>query len=620
MCGIAGIYHHGAHVEDGKLNAMTKAIYHRGPDDAGYYVKDKIGLGVRRLSIIDVTGGHQPISNEDGTVWIVFNGEIYNFQQIRKELESKGHRFATRSDTETIVHLYEEYGDECPNYLRGMFAFAIWDERKQKLFIARDRLGIKPLFYAWSPEKGLVFASEIKSLLAAFPELSQSVDQHAISLYFAFWYIPTEHTIFSHIRKLPPGHFLTLESGRLAIKRYWSVIERVPQKWMASEAEYVERLLAMLQEAVRVRLLSEVPLGAFLSGGIDSSLVVGLMSRIMNRPVKTFSIGFEEADFDELRYARLVARHFQTEHHEFVVKPDAAMLTSDLVRLFDEPFGDASAIPTFLVAKLARRNVTVTLSGDGGDELFAGYERYKKHKAMGMFGRLPHSIRASIRAMASLGGTVDNKLARRVERLYQGSQAPFPASYYQTYKAFTDEFRHEIFQPAWEDGKIGEEVLSGLVTSGNQIENIQYMDLLTYLPDDILAKVDRTSMANSLEVRVPFLDHELVQLVWSIPVEQKLRGFTSKYILKKAAASIIPQKIIRRRKQGFGVPIAKWFRHELKEVLHDALLSRQALQRGYFKRQGLESVLKEHLDGKWDYSGFLWGLLFFESWHRVFQR
>jgi len=621
MCGIVGIYYNGAHIEDGKLNAMTNTIYHRGPDDSGYYVKDKIGLGVRRLSIIDVAGGHQPIGNEDGTVWVVFNGEIYNFQQIRKELESKGHHFATRSDTETLVHLYEEYGDECPNYLRGMFAFAIWDERKKKLFMARDRLGIKPLFYAWLPGDKLVFGSEIKSLLAAFPDLGGTIDDYAISLYFAFWYIPTEHTIFSRIRKLRPGHFLTLQNGKLVIKQYWNVIERVPQKWIAREGQYVERLLEVLQESVKMQLISDVPLGAFLSGGIDSSLIVGLMSQIMDKPVKTFSIGFEDDSFDELRYARMVANHFQTEHHEFVVKPDAITLTNDLVRLFDEPFGDSSAIPTFLVSKLARQYVTVALSGDGGDELFAGYTRYKKHKAMGMFGRLPYSVRASISALANWSRiAVDNELSRRVERLYQGSHLPFPANYYQTYRIFTEEFRREIFLPPWQNGKIGEEVLSRLVIHGDEIENIQYMDLLTYLPDDILTKVDRTSMANALEVRVPLLDHELVQLVWSFPIAQKLKGFRSKYILKKAATSLLPQQIINRKKHGFAVPLAKWFRGELKEALLDILLSQQALQRGYFKRQGLEKILKEHFDGKWDYSGFLWGLFFFENWHRVFQR
>ncbi|MBA2301619.1 MAG: asparagine synthase (glutamine-hydrolyzing) [Acidobacteria bacterium] len=597
------------------LQGMCDAIRHRGPDDEGLLVDAGVALGMRRLSIVDLATGQQPIHNEARTVWVVFNGEIYNYRELRSELESRGHQFYTGSDTETIVHAYEEWGDEAFGRLRGMFGIALWDTRDKSLVLARDRVGIKPLYYAEAGTR-LYFASEIKSLLAA-DDIETTVDPAALDHYLSFLYTPGHASIFTGIQKLQPGHLLRWHNGVVSTRKYWELPAEEDSE--VSEPEAVEQLRAVLQGAVSSHLMSEVPLGAFLSGGVDSSLVVGLMAQVSSR-VRTFSIGFDDPAFDELEHARTVATHFGTDHHEFVVKPDALAILDDLVSHFDEPFGDSSAIPMWYVSELARRHVTVVLSGDGGDELFGGYDRYFPHPRVSAFDRLSppgtRTVAAAVWPWLPHGAKGKNFL-RRVARDRQGR--------------YLDEIGY--FQPdekqALVTGDLRRRIGSSEATGAarerfNRFAHLPWhsqmmrFDFETYLPEDILTKVDRMSMAHSIESRVPLLDNEVVDFAARLPVALKIRNGRRKHILKQAAAGLLPAHILDRRKQGFAVPLGGWFRGGIRELFSDVLLSSRATQRGYFDVRFIERLVDEHVSGRREHTLRLWALVIFELWHRQY--
>ena len=620
MCGIAGIVgkDRGCAVASSDVHRMCDTIVHRGPDDEGVYVQGHVGLGMRRLSIIDLSSGHQPIHNEDKTIWIVFNGEIYNFPELRPELENRGHRFYTHTDTETIIHLYEELGNDCIQKLRGMFAFALWDGRRQRLLLARDRFGKKPLHYALSGDR-LLFGSEIKTLLAVAPELCD-VDSEGLLGYFCFGYIADPQTAFTQIRKVPPGHFLEFASGQIQIRRYWDLPPFGTQPQL-SEEECLEELERRLAEAVRIRLISDVPLGALLSGGVDSSTVVALMSRVSARPVKTFSIGFRQQDFNEAEHARLVAQSFGTEHHEFIVEPNFAETLDHLTQFLEEPFADPSMLPTYYVCRMARQHVTVVLAGDGGDELFAGYDRYGVDLRRQRFGFIPgwagRFYRARIFPRLPAG-----TYGRRF--LYTMS-LPARERYLDSISGLSADGQE---QNIFSDGflSVARSLPSPLEPCRGYLKNapasdalsrLQYLDIQTYLPGDILTKVDRMSMANSLEVRAPLLDHVLAEWVCQLPACWKIRSGKQKYILKKLAERVgVPRSVLCRPKQGFAVPLVHWFRSELKDDLLAILLEPTTLQRGYFNPRGVRQLLGEHLRGRRNRSRELWLLLIFELWQR----
>jgi asparagine synthase (glutamine-hydrolysing) len=622
MCGIAGIFETeatmGAAQRREVIQRMCRVIEHRGPDDEGFHIDGGLAIGMRRLSIIDLGTGHQPISNEDGTVWIVFNGEIYNFQELREDLISRGHIFRTRTDTEVIVHLYEDQGERCVEQLRGMFAFAIWDSRLQKLFLARDRVGIKPLHYAIAGST-LIFGSEIKSILE-HPAIRREVNHEAISDYLSFGYVPDPATTFRGIAKLPAGHTATFRDGRLSMRRYWDFAYDDPRpEPIRDEGYYVAKLRELIAESVRLRLISDVPLGAFLSGGIDSSTVVAMMAKQMDRPVTTFSIGFSESSFDELQHARITARHFHTDHHEFIVTPNICRIVEDIVWHHDEPFGDVSSIPTYMVSKMAREHVTVVLSGDGGDELFAGYDRYLIDRTRERFERIPGFIRRSLML----------KVSRALPRSAYGKNflrnvaLDGDARYIDSLSCFSDDAKRDLLSAGFRrelDGRDSSQSFKQILasTSGERLERLLYLDSKTYLPGDILTKVDRMTMAHSIEARVPLLDHKLIEFVQTIPASLKLRSGTTKHILKRAMRGLIPDEIIDRPKQGFGVPVNKWFNHELRDMLHDTLSDSKTRQRGYFSQRGIQVLLEEHRRGRRDNSRHLWTLLTLELWHRAY--
>jgi asparagine synthase (glutamine-hydrolysing) len=622
MCGIAGVIRPTAAssaIEGRELiQRMCDVITHRGPDDEGFYVDGCVALGMRRLSIIDLATGRQPISNEDGSVWLVFNGEIYNYQELRGDLLTRGHRFRTNSDTETIVHLYEELGDRCVEKLRGMFGLAIWDARERKLLLARDRVGKKPLHYAQIGDT-LIFGSEIKSLLQ-HPRLKREANLEALSDFLSFGYVPEPQTAFRNIHKLPPGHTLTFQNGQLSTRCYWDFSYDGQAEPARDEREYIERLLYELEEAVRIRLMSEVPLGVFLSGGIDSSTVVAMMARALKEPIKTFSIGFPEASYDELEYARITAKHFNTDHHEFIVTPDICRLVEEIVWHHDEPFGDVSSIPTYVVSKMAREHVTVVLSGDGGDEVFGGYERYATYKRRAVFEHLPAAARRNLLL----------PLSRMLPAIAPGKNflrniALDPAARYVDDLSFFDERakRRLLSNKAaralrGHDSATEFRRLFNLSISPERVDHLLYLDSKTYLPGDILTKVDRMSMAHSIETRAPLLDHKLIEYVQTIPGSLKLHGLETKHILKRAVTGIVPDEIIHRQKQGFGVPIRQWFKRELKDLLQDTLSDRSTRERGLLNPRAVRGLIAEHLLSRRDHSRQLWGLLTLELWHRAF--
>jgi asparagine synthase (glutamine-hydrolysing) len=608
-------------VEAADVHRMCQTIVHRGPDDEGIYNKGPAGLGMRRLSIIDLSGGHQPIHNEDSTVWVVFNGEIYNFPELRRQLEARGHKFYTHSDTEVIVHLYEEMGADCVKQLRGMFAIALYDERRQTLLLARDRLGKKPLHYALHDGR-LLFGSEIKAILAVAPELAEMKTEGLLQ-YLYFGYIADPHTVFERIHKLPPGHLMEYARGEIKIREFWDVPEYGTRAGI-SEDECLEELERRLEEAVRIRLISDVPLGALLSGGVDSSIIVALMARVSSGPVKTFSIGFQAEQFNEAEHARLIAERFGTDHHELVLDPNLEETLQFLTGMLEEPFGDSSMLPTYYVCRMARQHVTVALSGDGGDELFAGYDRYLVAMERRKFDRMPKWV----------GQLYRNQLHDRIPAGMYGKNLAWNASLasrdryldgvsflpvlHRERQLFTKEFLQrasEVPDPLHEWQRIYDDA-----PASDLLSRLLYLDTKTYLTGDILTKVDRMSMATSLEVRVPILDQEFVEWVAALPVEWKYRTPTRKYILKKLAARLgIPSELLHRPKQGFQLPLVDWMRNEMKDQYLSVLLERRTLQRGYFKPEAVRALVEEHARGRRNRSGMLWRMLILELWHRNFM-
>ena len=624
MCGIAGIVRSdGRDVEQDLIRRMCEAIRHRGPDDDGFYFRGPVGLGMRRLSIIDLASGQQPIHNQDRTAWIVFNGEIYNCRELRDKLEKLGHTFYTNSDTEAIIHAYERYGADCPKHLRGMFAFAIWDERTQELFVARDRVGKKPLLYA-EINGEFVFASEFSALLL-HPQISRDIDPVALHHYFSFMCVPAPLTAYRAIRKLEPGHSLRWRKGEIKIERYWQ--PDFSKKIKISEEEAGERAIEILREAVRLRLISEVPLGAFLSGGIDSSAVVALMSQESSKPVKTFSIGFEEQNFSELQHARRVAEHVGADHHEFIVRPDALEVLPTLVEHYGEPYADSSAIPTYYVARETRKHVTVALNGDGGDECFAGYERYAAMGLAEKYLKLPGVLRKSLidQAVGMLPSSDKRRSRTRdAKRFVQAASLSKVDRYLRWISVFdsdaksdlySDDFRHRT------ETSRSSEVLEpwfAMANGSGIVDAALLTDTMTYLPNDLLVKVDIATMAVSLEARSPFLDHEMIEFAASLPEKMKLRGLTTKYLLKRVLKKLLPSENLERRKMGFGVPIGHWFRGQLEPFLRETILSEKAFKRGLFKRETVRRLVDFHANRKRDYSHQLWTLLMLELWFQRF--
>jgi asparagine synthase (glutamine-hydrolysing) len=608
---------------------MCALIRRRGPDDDGFYFGDRVGLGMRRLSIIDVHAGKQPIHNEDKTVWVVFNGEIYNYRELRDDLQKRGHHLATSSDTECLVHLYEEYGEDLVTHLRGMFAFAIWDDRQKKLLLGRDRLGIKPFYYL-QQKNALYFGSEIKCLLAV-PGFERTINMEALSDYFTFKYVPGPHTIYKGIHEIPPAHIGVWSNGTLHLRRYWQL--KPSGGGHQSIEYYAEGLLHHLEEAVRLHLVSEVPLGAFLSGGIDSSAIVALMSRAGQGKVKTFTIGFEagQVGIDERPFAKAIATQYGTDHSEYLYENPQAQIEGMLpaiIQSFDEPFGDSSVIPNYMISEAARKYVTVALSGTGGDELFGGYERYRGALAAERYQMIPHTLRrglfdpiiTGLPEVRSAGLWVD-----RLKRFAQGADLPFPQRYQSFLAAFDEQEKSEIFS---------EDVRDALRRSGNYstqiamervgpfedpLEWMLFADMETYLPGDELRKTDRLSMWHSLEVRVPFLDHKVVEFAATIPSKYKVNGMTKKYVLIKALEGLLPQNILSRRKQGFSIPLSDWLRGPLREMVR-AHLSPASLKRvGLFNVHVVEKLVHEHEGHIRNHETKLWLILNLVLWHELYM-
>lgn len=623
MCGIAGIVESsGKPVSTQSIETMCRALRHRGPDDEGVVDvgskstsdrKASAVLGNRRLSVIDVDGGHQPISNEDGTVWTVLNGEIYNYRELRKSLEEAGHYFTTSSDTEVIVHAYEMYADKFVEYLDGMFAIAIWDTRRQQLLLARDRFGKKPLLYA-QRDSWCAFASELQALLV-LPEIQREIDPAAVGSYLSYMAVPAPQTIYRSIRKLPPAHVLIFKDGRASLRRYWQ-LSFVPKQDL-SDVEAAERSVELLRDAVRKRLVSDVPIGAFLSGGVDSSAVVALMAELSNQPVKTFSIGFDEEAYNELPYARRVAEEFGCDHHEFVVQPKAIEVLPRLVQHFGEPFADSSAIPTSYVAALTREHVTVALTGDGGDEAFGGYGRHRANmlaeavSATLSSESMRDSVKSLVRSSHDQSGTV-----ARIKRFMYAASSVRSERYRAWAGVLSDDLIAEVFPAVTETDEVVRKMFEKYRTL-DAIDAFLAIDTEFYLPTDLLVKMDITSMMHSLEARSPFLDHQLVEFVAALPSNQKVRRLTTKFILKRAMHGRVPSEALLRRKRGFAVPIKQWLCGELRDVLKDHLLSSHAVADGFIRGEAINRLVREHLSGMRDWSHQLWTLLMLEMWWRT---
>ena len=626
MCGIAGIVDIIGQrpIDSTLLHRMTDRLAHRGPDGSGFHVNHGVGFGHRRLAIIDVAGGQQPLFNEDGTVWITFNGEIYNYQELMVELERKGHRFKTRSDTEVIVHAWEQWGEAAVDRLRGMFAFAVWDENRQTLLLARDRFGKKPLYYTMLGDGRLLFASEMKALLVC-PDVPRDINLAAVEDYFAYGYVPESKSIYRNIFKLPPGHQLTITRGRRLADpvQYWDLSFEGGSA-IKTEEQARHELLDQLREAVRVRLISEVPLGAFLSGGVDSSAVVAMMAETSDL-VNSFSIGFTQAAYDETQYADEIAARYKTRHHKRIVDADDFGLVARLATVYDEPFADASAIPTFRVCAMARERVTVALSGDGGDELLAGYRRYRWHQAEeAVRGVMPDFVRAPLlRAVGRLYPKLDwaPRSLRAKATLLELAEDTVEG-YFLSVSMLNDQVRRSLFTSDFVRDLQGYHAREELVRhfkaapTEDALSAVQYADIKTYLPGDILTKVDRASMANSLEVRAPFLDQEFAKWTTSLPAKLKIRGAQGKYILKRALEGRLPQNTLYRPKQGFTIPLAEWFRGPLQSTVNTALSSGLLLETGWFERRFIKSAFEQHISGLRDHSRLIWSLLMFEAFLR----
>ncbi len=624
MCGICGVSFQHKTVPEPLVKAMSDKITHRGPDEAGYFVHENFGMGMRRLSIIDLSTGTQPIYNEDHSKAIVFNGEIYNFQALRDDLKAKGHRFYTNTDTEAIVHAYEEFGEKCPEKLNGMFAFSIYDRKAKRLFLARDRIGIKPLYYYWDG-KTFAYGSEIKSILEV-PEIDRSIDVQALNHFLTFEYISAPESIFRKIRKLPPGHWLRFENGNLTIQNYWEIPLTDD---FCSEEEAKEELRGLMSDSVKLRLISDVPLGAFLSGGIDSSTIVGLMAEHMDQPVKSFSIGFEDSSYNELEYARTVAQAFQTQHKEFTIQPDAVSMVEKLIYHLDEPFGDFSIFPTYLVSKMAREHVTVILSGDGGDELFGGYDTYVADKMARSYRQIPAFIRKGLVEpfARALPPTSKKKgIINKVKRFTEGAAYPDDLQHVRWMIFLSDVDRAALFLPEQAEKFADGSTFAFMrdyfeqAKTPDRLNQQSFVDVKTYLVDDILVKVDRMSMATSLEARVPFLDHRVVEFAFKIPGSLKIKNGETKYILKETMRDLLPQKILTRDKQGFSIPIKNWIRHELKDMMVDILSPDKIRREGFFRVNYIQRLMDEHLKGKENHSHRLWALMMFEWWYDLYGR
>jgi asparagine synthase (glutamine-hydrolysing) len=620
MCGICGYFEPGrtSIIDRGLIKSMADTLAHRGPDGEGVYVGPGIGLGHRRLSIIDVATGQQPLANEDETVWISFNGEIYNYEELNKRYLSTGHQFRTRSDTETIVHLYEELGEECFSKLRGMFAIALWDAKKRKLLVARDRIGKKPLYYAWDGKR-LIFGSEMKALWPA-AKFDREVDLEAVSDYFSYLYVPAPKTIYKQVRKLRPAHYLAVDASGIREVPYWDLSFHEPQK--LSEPEWCERLIDEYKTAVKVRLMSEVPLGAFLSGGVDSSSVVALMNQVQS-PVTTCSIGFTEESYNEAAEAKEFANSLSANHHEQIVSPKAVDIVEKLAWHYDEPFADSSAVPTYYVSKMAREHVTVVLSGDGGDENFAGYRRYKFDMRENMMRSvLPLGARRAIFGPLSRAYPKADWAPRifRAKTTLESLSRSGIEGYFNTMSSIPPEMKAKLLGEEIRQKLNGYDSMNVLkyhydrADTDDPLSRILYTDIKTYLVDDILVKVDRASMANSLEVRCPLLDHELMESIARIPSNLKLSHGTGKYIFKKALETVLPQEILHRRKWGFGVPLATWFRRDLKDFAYETVFSAKD---PYLNYTFLEQCWNQHQRRQRDWSSMLWQVLMFKTWQRV---
>jgi asparagine synthase (glutamine-hydrolysing) len=628
MCGIAGAVWNDANkaLEPATLQRMIDVLRHRGPDDEGAYVADLqihagVALGHRRLSIIDVACGKQPLSNEDDTVWVIFNGEIYNFRELRTRLEGAGHRFRTQSDTEVLVHLYEDEGPEFLKRLNGMFALAIWDARRQQVLLARDRLGKKPLAYRHEPGR-LLWASELKAILQV-PGVMREIDPQALDEYLTYQYVPHPRTIFRGIAKLPPGHYALWRDGRLDVQPYWQPDFNLQDDRPAEE--YARELRELLTSSVEMRLQSEVPLGAFLSGGIDSTIIVGLMSQLSAEPVRTFSIGFPVAEFDETHYAREAAQRFGTIHEEFQVRPDAMEVLPRLVWNYDEPFADSSAVPTWYVSQLTRRHVTVALTGDGGDELFAGYPRYLAVWLAEGFDRLPGILRRLLAGgywQHVPSGTRQKSLVRQWKRFAEMLGQPPARRYLEWIAIFGQVRRAALYSDQFTASLPADDPLDFLAAAlarcdrRDPVTAFSLADLVTYLPCDLMTKVDIASMAHGLECRQPFLDYRVVELAARMPRRLKFRMGRGKRILREVFGDLLPQSIERRPKMGFGVPLDHWFRNELKDFAREVLLDPKTLLRGYFRPEAVLQLLDEHQQSRFNHGYRLWSLLILELWQR----
>ncbi|WP_297462583.1 XrtA/PEP-CTERM system amidotransferase [Ferrovum sp.] len=627
MCGLVGIFdtRDQSPINRDLLSRMNESQFHRGPDEGGLHTEPGVGLGHRRLSIIDLSSGQQPLFNEDHSVVVVFNGEIYNFVDLMPELQALGHTFRTHCDTEVIIHAWEEWGDHCIDRFRGMFAFALWDRNRQKLFLARDRLGVKPLFYSLQPDGKFIFASELKAL-RLYPGFDQTLDPCAVEEYFAYGYIPEPRTIYRNTFKLPPGYHLTLstDSKPPSPCRYWDIpFAPIP---VTSIQDTQEELVDRLREAVRIRLVSEVPLGAFLSGGVDSSAVVAMMAQLSTDPVNTCSIAFKDPRFNEAPYAAQVARQYHTRHQVGEVDPNDFSLVDQLAALYDEPYADSSALPTYRVCELARRSVTVALSGDGGDENLAGYRRYRFHMAEEkMRSLLPLGLRRPL--FGTLGALYPK--ADWAPRMFR-AKSTFEAlardsveGYFHSVSLLGDRLRHQLFSPSFTASLQGYRAVEVLKTHAknsptrNPLSLVQYLDIKTYLPGDILTKVDRASMAHALEVREPLLDHSLMEWVSGLPPFLKLYQGEGKFLFKKALEPYLPQDILYRQKMGFAVPLASWFRGPLRETVRTSVLGPRLMGCGIFNPSFLTHLVEEHQAGRRDYSAPLWSLLMFESFLRL---
>jgi asparagine synthase (glutamine-hydrolysing) len=621
MCGLVGIFDlSGAgNIDRDLLSRMNETQFHRGPDEGGLHAEPGVGLGHRRLSIIDLSSGQQPLFNEDNSVVVVFNGEIYNFQEVAKELVECGHQFRTHSDTEVIVHGWEEWGEDCVKRFNGMFAFAIWDRNRQTLFLARDRLGVKPLYYAVTRDNRLIFGSELKSLLAD-SSLPRVTDLRAVEDYFAYGYVPEPKTILQHAFKLSPGHTLTVKRGQPlpAPKQYWDIpFSSISISQKDAEVELIDRI----REAVRIRLVSEVPLGAFLSGGVDSSAVVAMMAGLSKDPVNTCTIAFKDPKFNEAEFAAQVAHRYHTNHSVDYVDPDDFSLIDKLAALYDEPYADSSALPTYRVCQLARKRVTVALSGDGGDENLAGYRRYRWHLYESRLrSYMPQALRKPLFGML---GSIYPKAdwapkVFRAKTTFEALARDDVEGYFHGVSVMSDAMRQRLFSPAFKRDLQGYQAINVMREHASNapdhpLSRVQYLDMKTYLVGDILTKVDRASMAHALEVREPLLDYKLMEWISGLSPEYKLNGREGKYIFKKALEPHLPRDIMYRPKMGFSVPLAAWFRGPLKQRVRDAVLGSTLADTGYFNRDYLQELVDQHQSGRRDYSATLWTVLMFEA-------